>query len=88
MSFVSQSRPTGAVHPESHGLEDALDALTVVDETFTPASLIESTMAKDAGCATQAGLLVLAGLDEVSGVQTDATVSDSQGIDEDDAHSV
>jgi len=63
-------------------LEAALDALTLVDETFTPGSLIESTAAKDVGCATQAGMLVLAGLDEVSGVQTDAVARDAHGIGE------
>lgn len=73
----------GCGAPKATGLESALDGLTVVDETFTPASLIESTAAKEAGCASQAGMLVLAGLDEVSGEQTDAVVSDAQGIGED-----
>lgn len=73
---------TGCGAPKATGLEAALDALTAVDETFTPASLIESTAAKDAGCASQAGMLVLAGLDEVSGEQTEAVVPDGQGIGE------
>lgn len=73
----------GCGAPKATGLESALDALTMVEETFTPLSLIESTAAKDAGCASQAGMLVLAGLDEVSGEQTDAVVPDAQGIGED-----
>ncbi len=73
----------GCGAPKVTGLEAAFDALTMVEETFTPLSLIESTAAKDAGCASQAGMLVLAGLDEVSGEQTDAVVPDGQGIGED-----
>ena len=73
----------GCGAPKATGLGSALDALTVVDETFTPASLIESTAAKDASCASQAGMLVLAGLDDVSGEQSEAVAPDTRGLGED-----
>ena len=59
----------GCGAPKQVGLETALDALAVVDEMFTPASLLESTAATRAGCATQAGMLVLAELDGLDAEQ-------------------
>lgn len=50
----------GCGAPKQVGLDAALNALSVVDETFTPVSLVESNEATVAGCATQAGMLVLA----------------------------
>lgn len=64
----------GCGAPKHVGLEAALDALTVVDETFTRGSLLESTAATTAGCATQAGMLVLAGLDETTGLDAEQIV--------------
>lgn len=65
---------SGCGAPKAVGLEAALDALTVVDETFTPTALVESTAAQTAGCATQANMLILGGLDDLSGLPTDPSV--------------
>jgi predicted small secreted protein len=73
----------GCGAPKSVGLDAALAALTVVDDTFTPESLVESAAAADAGCATQASMLVMAGLDAVSGIRADTDVPDDQVIGED-----
>jgi hypothetical protein len=72
----------GCGAPKSVGLDEALAALTVVDETFTPASLVESTAATEAGCAIQASMLVLAGLDAMSGPPADSHLPDDQVIGE------
>jgi hypothetical protein len=73
-NVVRVAIPTdGCGAPKAVGLEGALDALAVVEETFTPAALVESFAAKEAGCATQAGTLILAGLDDIGGLATDST---------------
>lgn len=77
----------GCGAPKPAGLDVALAALTVVDETFTPESLVESTAATEAGCATQASMLVLAGPEAVSGLPGDTDVPevlpDDQVVGED-----
>ncbi|MEV5069170.1 hypothetical protein MRBLMI12_000733 [Microbacterium sp. LMI12-1-1.1] len=83
---VSVAVPSdGCGAPKSVGLDAALAALTVVDETFTPESLVDSAAATDAGCATQASMLILAGPDATSGLpaDADADVPDDQVIGED-----
>ncbi|TFV85383.1 hypothetical protein E4V99_10385 [Microbacterium sp. dk485] len=42
-------------------VDAAIERLRLTEETFTPAVLVESRAADAAGCATQAGMLVLAG---------------------------
>jgi hypothetical protein len=74
---------SGCGAPKPVGLDEALAALTVVDETFTPEALVESTAATEAGCATEASMLVVAGLDAASGLPADTDVPDGQAIDED-----
>lgn len=54
---------TGCGAPKSVGLNSALDTLTVVETTTASASLMESAAATAAGCASQAGLLILQGVD-------------------------
>lgn len=70
----------GCGAPKQVGLETALDALTVVDQTFTRDSLLESNAATAAGCATQAGMLVLAGLDEANGMDGEHIVPDGDHV--------
>ncbi|MDP3951975.1 hypothetical protein [Microbacterium sp.] len=70
----------GCGAPKQVGLEAALDALTVVEQTFTRDSLLESIAATTAGCATQAGMLVLAGLDEVDGMDAEPIVPDGDHV--------
>ncbi|WP_194421352.1 hypothetical protein [Microbacterium abyssi] len=73
----------GCGAPKQVGLEAALDTLAVADETFTPASLVESIAAIQAGCATQAGMLVLAGLGEANGLDAEQVMpEDGQVIGE------
>jgi hypothetical protein len=73
----------GCGAPKPVGLDEALAALTVVDETFTPDSLVESAAATAAGCATQASMLVIAGFDEGSGLLAETGLPDDQVIGED-----
>ena len=70
----------GCGAPKQVGLETALDALTVVNQTFTRDSLLESNAATTAGCATQAGMLVLAGLDEVDGMDAEPIVPNGDHV--------
>lgn len=74
---------SGCGSPKAVGLEAALDALTVVDETFTPTALVASTAAQAAGCATQANMLILGDLDDLSGLPKDPGVPEDHGIGED-----
>ncbi|QEW04049.1 hypothetical protein [Microbacterium lushaniae] len=46
----------------------AIERLRLTEETFTPAMLLESRAAEAAGCATQAGVMVLADLSDVAGM--------------------
>jgi hypothetical protein len=69
----------GCGAPKAVGLDEALAALGVVDETFIPESLVESAAATDAGCATQASMLVLAGPDVVGDLPADTEVRDAPG---------
>jgi len=70
----------GCGAPKSVGLEAALHALTVVDETFTPGALVESKAATTAGCATQAGMPVLVGLDETNGLDAELIVPEGDHV--------
>ncbi len=72
----------GCGAPKSVGLDEALAALTVVDETFTPESLVESARRpmRDAPPRRAADL---AGPDATSGLLADADVPDDQVIGED-----
>lgn len=82
-TVVRAAIPTdGCGAPKAVGLEAALDALTVVDATFTPAALIESRAAKEAGCATEAGLLILAGTDLDGGLDVGGIVADEDDVDD------
>lgn len=64
--FVRVAVPTGGCGaPKDAGVDEALDALIVAASTFTPTALVESTAANEAGCAAQADVLILAGLDAV-----------------------
>lgn len=53
----------GCGAPKEVGLDAALAELSVAEETFTPLFLTESSSAAAAGCDTQAGLLILSGMD-------------------------
>jgi hypothetical protein len=72
----------GCGAPKAVGLKGALDALTVMEEKFTPTTLIESSAAKGAGCATQAGMLIATGLDDVGGLATEAIAPEDEIVGE------
>lgn len=74
---------TGCGAPKDVGLEAALAALTVADQTFTRESLLESKAATTAGCATRAGMLVLATPEESDGTDAGQAVPEDGHITDD-----
>lgn len=70
----------GCGAPKEVGLSSALDALTVADKTFTRESLLESPEAVGTGCSTQAGVLVLAGQEDLDGADADSAAPGDQVI--------
>lgn len=55
----------GCGAPKAVGLDEAVESLEVVEETFIPTALVESNSANMAGCDTQPQFLIIAGLDDL-----------------------
>ena len=61
----------GCGAPKPVGLDEAIEALDVAEETFFPTALVESNSASMAGCDTQPQFLVIAGLDDIDLQETE-----------------
>ncbi|GGM52707.1 hypothetical protein [Microbacterium saperdae] len=82
-TVVRVAIPTdGCGAPKPVGLDEALEALDVAEETFFPTALVESNSANMAGCDTQAQFLVIAGLDDID-LGTEQLPSGSKPLPED-----
>lgn len=68
---------TGCSQPKGEEVSAALAALEVTETSFERAALIESEVATAAGCATQAGVVVLAGAGDLAQTRvTDNTLTE------------
>lgn len=63
--YVRVGYPAAGCGPKTESVDAALSVLTEVESRFERSELVESTAATASGCATQAGVIVLAELDDV-----------------------
>jgi hypothetical protein len=83
-TVIRAAIPTdGCGAPKPVGLDEALTALTVTEETFVPTSLVESNSATAAGCAAQAQFLVIAGLEDIDQQESEQLPPESTPLPDD-----